>query len=130
MCIRDSHDIALWTDAVLNYVGPSADRVEKALGGQMTPEQLQMVRDMVVYHHKITAFTGPHADTVNAVRRADWVDASMGFIRHGMSRANVAAVQGAIPNEGFHDTLMGFGPRLHGSDWFSIVNELRKIYYL
>merc|ERR1712000_44195 len=38
-----------------------------------------VIEKALVYHHKITPFEGPHADIVNAVRKADWIDATQGL---------------------------------------------------
>ena len=49
------------------------------------------------------------------MRRADWVDATQGQLRKGLSRSQVAAVEGAIPNEGFHDALQRLAVEYGGS---------------
>ncbi len=63
------HDIALWSDGALNYIEPSTVQAEKLAAGDLTKDQLEVVRDIIVYHHKFTAFTGGKDDAVvNAVR--------------------------------------------------------------
>eukprot|EP00295_Goniomonas_pacifica_P046461 CAMPEP_0175905870 /NCGR_PEP_ID=MMETSP0108-20121206/5245_1 /TAXON_ID=195067 ORGANISM="Goniomonas pacifica, Strain CCMP1869" /NCGR_SAMPLE_ID=MMETSP0108 /ASSEMBLY_ACC=CAM_ASM_000204 /LENGTH=185 /DNA_ID=CAMNT_0017227787 /DNA_START=748 /DNA_END=1306 /DNA_ORIENTATION=+ len=123
------HDIALWTDSVLNYIDPSWDRAREKVSGDFTETELETIKNIIIYHHKITEFTGPNAAIVNAVREGDWVDASQGVIKKSHSPANIAKVTAAIPNAGFHDTLAGFGPKLHGWNIPKIIYELGQIYY-
>lgn len=126
------HDIALWTDSKLNYLGPSFDQAKKNAGG-FTEEEMDLIHDMIIYHHKITPFQSAmgsqHDEVVNAVRKADWIDATMGIVSHGMSRANIRKVSDAIPEAGFHATLAGFGSRIHGWNLLKAFWELGQIFY-
>eukprot|EP01130_Rhizamoeba_saxonica_P007107 TRINITY_DN2854_c0_g1_i2.p1 TRINITY_DN2854_c0_g1~~TRINITY_DN2854_c0_g1_i2.p1 ORF type:complete len:213 (-),score=27.11 TRINITY_DN2854_c0_g1_i2:80-718(-) len=124
------HDIGLWTDNTLSYLDPSYLRAEQDLASKFNQEQMQLIHDIIIYHHKITEFTGPNQQYVEAVRKADWIDATKGVVLKGISRANVEKVRQNIPDSGFYDTLAGFGPKLYGYNVFKIVNELRQIYYL
>jgi hypothetical protein len=101
------HDIALWTDRELAYLEPSEvlalqDNATEAWG--LDPDLLQ---DAIHWHHKITPYRGPGAEVVNAIRKADWIDASGGLLRQGLSRElsreQVAAVEAAIVRR--HDLL-------------------------
>lgn len=123
------HDIGLWTDSVLDYLDPSFERFKEHFGDLYTEEELQLAHDIIIFHHKVTSFEGPHADVVNAVRKADWIDATQGLVHHGMSKDNIAMVYEAIPAQGFYDTLLGFGSRLHGYNVFKAIWELKKIFY-
>ncbi len=99
------HDIALWTDAATAYLEPSealAVADNEVHGWGLEPDALVAA---IHWHHKIFAYTGPHAEVVEACRKADWIDASQGRIRKGISRASIDAVEAALPNEGFHDAL-------------------------
>lgn len=124
------HDIALWTDATLSYIEPSCVQAKRHLEGFDSVEQ-QLIQDIIYYHHKFTPFTaGPHANIVEAVRKADWIDASFGVLSKGIPRAHIRAVMNAIPEAGFHQTLADFGPRLHGMNVYKIVTGLAKIFRL
>jgi hypothetical protein len=123
------HDLGLWTDSTLSYIEPSCQRAKESLVDfGFDAEEQQLIDDAINFHHKFTLFTGPHADIVNAVRMADWIDASMGVLAKGMPRSHIRTVMEAIPNDGFHQTLMEFGPRLHGNNVYKIVSGLAKIY--
>ncbi len=56
--------------------------------------------------HKVTPFTGRNAATVEAVRKADLIDFSLGVLANGVSRHDIAKVMGEIPNHGFHASLV------------------------
>lgn len=111
------HDVALWTDKKLAYLDPSVDQMEKALeGGKYSKNQLAIMKDIILQHHKITSFEsnrGKAADAlVNAVRMADWADATMGIVRFGLPASLLEAAYDKIPEAGFHMILLGLGPRL------------------
>lgn len=124
------HDIGIWTDDTLAYLEPSAARLEKDLGASLSAEELQLARDIIIFHHKVTAFEGPHADVVNAVRKADWIDVSMGVVSHGVSRDNIAKVNVALPKRGFHSALLAASLRLHGFNVFTMVRDASSIFSL
>lgn len=109
------HDIGLWTDKELAYLEPSEDAVvadNEKNGWGIDPE---LLRGIIHWHHKITRYRGPYERIIEACRKADWIDASMGWIRKGMSRKNIAAVEAAFPNEGFHKTLLRLAKDYGGS---------------
>jgi hypothetical protein len=60
-------------------------------------------------------YRGPHEQVIEACRKADWIDASMGMVRKGMSRTAVAQVEAAFPNEGFHAALLRLAKDYGGS---------------
>jgi hypothetical protein len=64
----------------------------------------------------VLPFRGEDADVVNAFREADWVDATGGLIRHGLTRAEIDAVTTAIPEHGFRDTLNPLAGDLAGGN--------------
>ncbi len=111
------HDVALWTDKKLAYLEPSVAQLENALtGGKYSETQMAIMKDIILQHHKITPFgsnRGKAADAlVNAVRMADWADATMGLVRFGLPASLLEAAYDKIPEAGFHGILLGLGPRL------------------
>lgn len=122
------HDIGLWTDRELGYLEPSEaaalrDNREKGFG--LDPE---LLRAAIHWHHKITPYRGPGADVVNAVRKADWIDASQGMLRKGLSRAQVAEVEGAISDHGFPDVLQRLAGDLGGTKLAGNLRVLRRVF--
>lgn len=122
------HDIGLWTHSTLAYLEPSTFVAKERLRIQYSREEMDLLREIIVNHHKVTPYQGPHADVVNAVRRADWIDATMGLVNHGMPTRHISAVQGRIPNAGFHKCLVNFGPRLYGWNVIKTITSISTIF--
>ena len=109
------HDIGLWTDLALAYLEPSeavAIAANEKYGLGLDPDLLGAA---IHWHHKIFPYTGPHRDIIEACRKADWIDASKGMLRKGLSKAAIGEVEAAFPNLGFHDTLMRLAKDYGGS---------------
>jgi len=116
------HDIGLWTDQELAYLEPSeavavADNEKYEWG--LDPE---LLTGIIHWHHKILPYKGPHSRIIEACRRADWVDASMGWLKKGLRRADIRAVEAAFPNCGFPRTLLRLTKAYSGS---TILGSLR-----
>lgn len=126
-CALVYHDIGLWTDGTLAYLEPSRDHAAADLSSEFTGEELELIRNIVYWHHKVTPFEGKHANVVNAVRKADWIDATRGLVPQGMPRVHIKDCVASLPYNGFHDVLMGFGFKLYGNDIVRIVKELSSI---
>ena len=124
------HDVALWTDKKLDYLGPSVAKMDSVLHDKTTKEEMALMKEIILQHHKVTEFTsdlGKAQDAViNAVRKADWADATMGIVRSGMPAALLEAAYDAIPEAGFHMMLVGMGPRLSPDDFLGQF-EVMKI---
>ena len=109
------HDIGLWTDHELAYLEPSeavALRDNEEFGWGLDPDELT---GAIHWHHKITPYKGAHQKVIEACRKADWIDASKGMVRKGLSKETIKQVEDAFPNNGFHDTLMRLAKDLGGS---------------
>jgi hypothetical protein len=116
------HDIGLWTDHELAYLEPSAAVAiadNEKLGLGLDPG---LLRGAIHWHHKIFPYTGPHSEIIEACRKADWIDASKGLLRKGMSRAQIQRVEAAFPNLGFHETLLRLAKDYGGS---TVVGSIR-----
>lgn len=125
------HDIGMWTDGELAYLDPSIAEARRADAAHGYGLDLALVEAAIQWHHKITPYKGPGAEVVNAVRRADWVDATQGKFRMGFSKSDVAAVEGAIANAGFHDTLQRLAGDLNGGNKIGgLMRVLRRVYKL
>lgn len=109
------HDIALWTDQELAYLEPSesvavADNEKYDWGLDVSA-----LVGAIHWHHKIFPYKGKHDGVINACRKADWIDASMGTIRKGVSKENIKKVEATFANHGFHKTLMRLAKDYGGS---------------
>lgn len=126
------HDAALWTDKELDYLQPSKVRMEEELKeASFTPQELKIMDEIILEHHKVTDFTGlskAENDLINAVRKADWADASLGTIRFGMPASLVEAAYDGIDEAGFHQTLSNILVRLSDGNLLKGTMEFVKIF--
>lgn len=109
------HDIALWTHKEMAYLEPSG---ALALNDNETHQwglDPELLYDAIHWHHKITPYRGANATVIEACRKADWIDVSLGVINHGIHRADIATVKAAFPYLGFHKMLIGITKRNTGS---------------
>lgn len=118
------HDLGLWTDRELAYLEPSIAQSK----GVSSAENERLIHDIILYHHKITAFKGPNERVVNAVRKADWIDATNGLMGKGMPRTHIRKVKAAIPAAGFYKTLQRLGPELTNWNLFKMFAKFAKVY--
>lgn len=122
------HDIGLWTENKLAYLEPSealALRDNEKLGLGFDPG---ILRAAIHWHHKLTPYSGPGAEVVNAVRKGDWIDASGGMIRKGLSKAQVSKVESAIPDYGFADVLQRLAKDYGGNRIAGNLRVLKTVF--
>ena len=121
------HDIGLWSDHELAYLEPSkalAIADYEKYGRELDSD---VVRGAIHWHHKIFRYEGPHQNVIEACRKADWIDATKGNIRQGMSKAAIAKVEATFPNLGFHDTLLRLAKDYGGSTLVGSYKVIRGI---
>lgn len=99
------HDIGLWTDHELAYLEPSIERALAANEENRLGLDPELLLNLIYWHQRVCSYRGRDADAVNALRKADWVDATGGLVRHGLKYRQIAAVTAAIPEHGFQQTL-------------------------
>lgn len=122
------HDIGLWTDKELAYLEPSealalADNEKYGWG-----LDAQLLKDTIHWHHKVFPYRGPNARIVDAVRRADWIDATGGKVRKGLSKDQIADVEAAIPNYGFDAVLQRLAGDLGGSKLRGNLKVVKRVF--
>lgn len=100
------HDVGIWLDKTVDYLDPSKRHASEWLRERLLEEWESEVALMIEYHHKQTRYTGEHEVLVEAFRRADLVDVSLGLVRFGIPGKFVRDVKRAFPNHGFHLTLV------------------------
>ena len=121
------HDIGLWTDHKLAYLEPSeaaALQDNEKYGWGLAPDAL---RGAIHWHHKVFRYKGTHQDVIEACRKADWIDASQGWVRKGMSRSAIAKVEATFSNCGFHKALMRLAKEYGGSTLVGGFKVMRGI---
>ena len=101
------HDLGIWSDGTIYYLPPSCRRARDYLQAQGLEAWIDEVEAMIDEHHKLRAYRGPQGPLVEAFRKADLVDVSMGLVKFGIPGDTVRALKAAYPNAGFHKALMG-----------------------
>lgn len=124
------HDIGLWTDNELAYLEPSIGRVLKANNDNQWGFDRKLLSSVIYWHHKILPFRGPNAALVNAFRKADWIDATGGAIRMGLSKTQIKSVIDEIPDAGFSNALSRLITDLGGNPVRGYAQILPKVYKL
>lgn len=105
------HDLGIWTARTFDYLGPSCALAHQHLLARGLEAQGPEAELIIQSHHKLRAYRGPFARSVEAFRRADRVDLSLGLLPSGLDPDFVRAVRAAFPNAGFHLRLLGFSWR-------------------
>lgn len=101
------HDIGIWSDHTIDYLPPSSRRARDYLKAQGLESWTTEVELMIDEHHKLRRYKDPAYPLVEAFRKADLVDVSMGLIKFGIAGDTVRTLKAAYPNAGFHKALMG-----------------------
>jgi len=97
------HDLSLFADGSLDYLEPSASLAEKWMKKHgKAGEDVDHVKAIIMNHHKFMAYEGKYQDLVEAVRKADMIDVSMGLVTYNLDRSTVKALRNPIPTDGFH----------------------------
>ncbi|HEV7734253.1 MAG TPA: phosphohydrolase [Candidatus Binatia bacterium] len=99
------HDLGIWSDGTFDYLPPSVARATAFLDATGRAPATDAVARAIEMHHKLLPYHGDDALLVEALRRADLIDVSLGLVRFGVPREFVRQVRGAFPNCGFHATL-------------------------
>ena len=109
------HDLSAFIGRSMRYLEPSVElalEANRVKGWGYEPELLNAI---ILYHHKVTPYRGIHAPTVNAVRRADWIEVTQGRMRMGLPEDCIEKVNQAIPQVGFSDLLSEIGVAISGT---------------
>ncbi|HMM26154.1 MAG TPA: hypothetical protein PKA36_15295 [Pseudoxanthomonas mexicana] len=99
------HDLGIWTAGTFDYLPPSRELARAHLQASSGTDWGDEVDAMIEAHHKIQGTPPGTRASVEAFRRADWIDVSRGLRRFGLPRASVREVMRAFPNAGFHRRL-------------------------
>eukprot|EP00529_Nitzschia_sp_RCC80_P027790 CAMPEP_0113498440 /NCGR_PEP_ID=MMETSP0014_2-20120614/31180_1 /TAXON_ID=2857 /ORGANISM="Nitzschia sp." /LENGTH=247 /DNA_ID=CAMNT_0000392477 /DNA_START=524 /DNA_END=1267 /DNA_ORIENTATION=- /assembly_acc=CAM_ASM_000159 len=127
------HDVGLWTDHDLNYLEPSRLKLDETLVNGFSAHEIRIMDEIILQHHKITSYDG-HEFTdaenllINAVRKGDWADATMGLVRFGLPAVLLEKTYNAIPEAGFHMMLAGMDSRLSPGNKINGTLEVLKIF--
>ncbi|MFT3794131.1 hypothetical protein [Flavobacterium sp.] len=100
------HDIGIWTAGTFDYLDPSVGQALDYLETIGQTAWAAEIKRMIDCHHKVKSYTGEYAQTVQAFRKADWIDVSRGLLTFGIPRSTIESILKEIPNRGFHSFLL------------------------
>jgi len=108
------HDLGIWSDGTVDYLPPSVALARQYLQQNGLAHWQVEIELMIDLHHKLRRVDLPQMPLVEAFRKADLVDLSLGMVTFGLPRDLIRAVKAQFPNQGFHKRLM----KLAGQ-WFA-----------
>lgn len=111
------HDIGLWSKGTVDYLPPSIHEASRYLSANGLDHWEEEVTLLIDLHHSLRALKGPKAEQyplLEAFRRADLADVSLGTIRGGVPASFMKQLKRQFPNAGFHKMLMRAG-----GGWFA-----------
>jgi hypothetical protein len=101
------HDIGIWTANTVDYLDPSCQEAVKYCQKERFSEKsISEICEIIQKHHQLLQGSLPDNSLTEIVRRADLVDVSWGFVKHGLPPSVIKEVQTSYPNKGFHLTLL------------------------
>lgn len=126
------HDLGLWSDGALDYLEPSARQLEASTREKIEDEDvfndsdIATARAIITEHHKLSDYHSHgdesiNANLVNAIRKGDWADFTIGIVRFGLPASFVESAYTKIPEANFHMILTTMGGRLSPD---SLMNQL------
>jgi len=119
------HDLGIWTHGTFDYLAPSEALAEAYLTEIGEIGWTAEIRTMIREHHKIRRYRDASMPRVEAFRKADLVDVSLGLIRFGLQRSFVRELAAAFPNAGFHKRLVQLAWKRLRSHPFSPMPMMR-----
>lgn len=99
------HDLGIWSDRAVDYLPPSIARARTYLKQNDLEQWTHEIELMIDMHHKLRKYRDERYPLVEAFRKADLVDVSLGMVKWGLPKAYVKSVREAFPNSGFHKRL-------------------------
>lgn len=99
------HDLGIWTDGTFDYLQPSIRLASAHLARTGREDWTPEITEMILQHHKISAWRGHPHWLVEPFRRADWIDVTR-LRTVGLPRRLLREVFAAWPSAGFHKRLV------------------------
>jgi hypothetical protein len=99
------HDIGIWTAGTFDYLNPSIALATAYIKENQLKLSAKLVEQIISNHHKLTAYRDNKL--VEAFRKADLVDLSLGIISHGISHRDILDLYHIFPESNFHVFILG-----------------------
>ncbi|WP_337043130.1 HD domain-containing protein [Emticicia sp. 17c] len=96
------HDIGIWTHHTFDYLPPSVEQARRYLSETGQEHLSEEIKQMINWHHKVSAYKGNYATTVETFRRADWIDVSLGLLTYKINKEAIKTYKRQFPTLGFH----------------------------
>lgn len=103
------HDVGIWTAGTIDYLAPSEEEATRYLVKIGKSDWVSEVVEMIEMHHRLRSCSSSNFPLVEAFRRADIADFSLGIFSMGVSKDVVDLVKTEFPNAGFHKFLLKLG---------------------
>jgi hypothetical protein len=100
------HDLGMWPGDVIDYLEPSIRLAQEYLKERGLASWIPEITQMIDLHHRFRKAPASAHPLVEVFRKGDWVDATKGLRRFGLTCGQVKEVQAAFPNLGFHNNLI------------------------
>lgn len=100
------HDLGIWPDDEVDYLAPSIDLAREYLNEKGKEGWSTEIGQMIDLHHQLRSVKDGEFPLVEAFRKADLVDVSLGLRTFGLPRSFVRSVRRQFPNLGFHRNLV------------------------
>jgi hypothetical protein len=98
------HDLGVWLDGTFDYLEPSREHAVDYLRAEGLDAWIPQVSALIMEHHKIRPVKGDRL--VEAFRRADLCDVSLGLAQRGIPSGVYADLRAMFPTAGFHLVLV------------------------
>ena len=82
------HDLGIWSHQTFDYLAPSEQLAREYLLNDGNTAWTDEIVAMINNHHKIRAYHGN--PLVEAMRKADWLDVSLGLVHFGLDKSLMA----------------------------------------
>ena len=96
------HDITVFPERTLDYLESSSALARRHLEEIGHSEWTEQITLMIGMHHKITPYRGKYVNLVEAFRKADWIDVSLGLLKFGLSAQWIRELHQRLPLHTFY----------------------------
>jgi hypothetical protein len=100
------HDLGIWTDHTIDYLGPSRQLARAYLAKSNQDAWSAEIETMIEQHHRLRKYQANPGWLVEPFRKADWIDVMRGRLKFELPSAFVAETLSTFTNAGFHKRLI------------------------